>query len=541
MHACTCLWRDVWSSFPPFPPSASVRRAGMTCWVVGGGGTAYGVRGKVTGAAGGCGNRGAPPTRGGFAAGMSRREWRCSKSCRPSKGIRSEVVLTPATLLRRLEIIFPMAPRATDLSDGATCRGGNSDAHVGQMPALSGGLSGVPDDVRACCHQVPWERVVLRRAGHAPASDMGRNSSLGVLHTTASVYDVMVPSSFCFLPGETSRTPSLARMEKGGCDDNEAEMPLDAMHVAGETCHRLHHDRTVLLFTRCPDSKSRSVWCQRVGVLHHIPGLPDPSASLLTLREYVDFIKSFSQPVGQLKMHCLTTCGRNNRDAANHSIWERLEDAKGGNRHAKEGMTAECRVLRGAVGVWIIDPWHESVFFALRYHLGVEHYEWVCCPQHTLCQEGYSPSANPVASMTLEPKRILLSGRRERHGGPSFFWARASLQRALLEPSPPPHDHSNELSQQSSKRRKTRREGRKTEEDVLSTVLYYCVAGTALGAEEKSTFLTRLLDCDDDVVRLARVWAPLPRSSRPLRGRQILTKPDALAEALKYGLLRLLP
>ncbi|PBJ71647.1 hypothetical protein BCY84_16605 [Trypanosoma cruzi cruzi] len=539
MHACTCLLRDVWFSSPLFPPTASVRRVCVRCWVVGGGNAAYGVRGKFTTSVGGRGSGGALPTRGGFGAGTSLVEWRRSKSSRPSKGIRSEVVLTPATLLRRLELIFPAVPRAADLSKGATCRVGHSDAHEGQVPVLSGGLSGVPDGVRACCHQVPWERVVLRRSGHVPASEMGRNSSSGVVHTTAAVYDVMVPSRFCFLPGETNVISSLARMDEGGDNDNEAELPLDFTYVAGKTCHRLHHDRTVLLI-RCPGSKTGSVWCQRVGVLHHIPGLPDPSVSSLTLREYVDFIKSFSQPLGQSTMHYVTRCGQNNRDAANHSIWERLEDAKGGSRNVEDGMTAECRVLRGAVGVWIIDPWRESVFFALRYHLGVEHYEWVCCPQHTLFQESCSLSTNPATSMAFEAKRILFSDRREGHKAPSFFWERASLQRAMLEPSPP-HDHSKELSQQSNRRRKTRREGRNAKEDVLSTILYYCVAGTALGADEKSTFLTRLLGSDDDVVRLARVWAPLPRSSRPLRGRQILTKADALAEAMKYGLLRLLP
>ncbi|RNE96899.1 hypothetical protein TraAM80_09582 [Trypanosoma rangeli] len=488
---------------------------------------------------------------------------RCGGSCvRPvsAAGLRREVVLTPATLLRRLEAVFPPAPLATAPPKGATCRGGLSEADEERPPVFSGGLAGVPGGVRACCHPVPWERVVLRRVGQAPACDVGRQHLPVLLHTAAAVYDVLVPAPFLFLPG-------------AAC--------VDAGDAADATCLRPCRDRTLLSLKRRRGAEVRSVWCQRVGVLHHIPGLPDPSAPALTLREYVDFMQLFSQPVEGGPAQCMAACGLNNRDAVDHGVRRRLGDAKRDGTHGRCGPGAECPALNGGVGVWIVDPWRGSVFFAVRYRVGAEHYEWVRRPQHAFSQGGRSAPAGAATSAPPEAKVVFSSGVRKGPGASSFAWARASVRQAMLEPSTS-HARSTPASQQPT------RQGKRREEDVLSTVLYYCVAGAALTAAERAAFLAQLLGeagardalrfggahsslpsvqrvCSpwrggararrgrrgvgareekgrggDGVARLAKVWSPLPRSARPLRGRQVLADAAALAEAMKYGVLHLL-
>ncbi|ESL09436.1 hypothetical protein TRSC58_02841 [Trypanosoma rangeli SC58] len=560
---CDLLLRRVWAG-----PCA-----------VGGAATSA-VRGSFTVGAGGRRGGCAPPRRGAAASGTFGGEWRrsasvasvrggahrrCGGSCvRPASaaGLRRDVVLTPATLLRRLEIVFPpAAPHATAPPKGATCRGGLSEAHEERPPVFSGGLAGVPGGVRACCHPVPWERVVLRRVGQAPACDVVRQHLPGVLHTAAAVYDVLVPAPFLFLPG-------------AAC--------VDAGDAADAMCLHPCRDRTLLSLKRRRGAEVCPVWCQRVGVLHHIPGLPDPSAPALTLREYVDFMQFFSQPVEGGPVHCMTACGLNNRDAVDHGVGRRLGGAKRDGTHGRCGPGAECPALNGGVGVWIVDPWRGSVFFAVRYHVGAEHYEWVRRPQHALSQEGRSVPAGPATSAPPEAKVVSSSGVRKGPGASSFAWARASVRQAMLESSPS-HARSTPASQQPPRRERWR------EEDVLSTVLYYCVAGAALTAAERAAFLAQLLGAagardalrfsgahaslplagrvcspwrgearvrqgrrgvgtreeqgrdGDGVAQLAKVWAPLPRSVRPLRGRQVLEDAAALAEAMKYGALRLLP
>ncbi|RNF03516.1 uncharacterized protein Tco025E_08192 [Trypanosoma conorhini] len=526
-------------------PRASVRRVGAaSCAVWGAAAAAPAVRGSFTVGAGGRRGGCAPPNRGAAAAAAPRGGWRRSASAAwergaarrrlaAAAGLRREVVLTPATLLRRLEIIFPPAPDAASAAAGAACRGGASESHDERPPVLSGGLAGAPGGVRACCRPVPWERVVLRRAGQAPACDVSRQRASGALHTASAVYDVLVPSPFLFLPGVDA-----------GDADGAAAPSLGAVRAAAATCRCPGRDRALLPPSRRRGAETRPAWCQRVGVLHHIPGLPDPSAPALTLREYADFAQSFSQPVEGGAMHWMTACGLSNRDAPDRGVGRRLGDAKRDGAHGRRGQGAGCRGLHGAVGVWIVDPWRESVFFAVRYRLGAEHYEWVRRPQHTFGQEGGPAPAAAAAGLPPEPSGVLSSGVGRGRGAPSFAWARAAVRQAMVASAASPA-RGTPAPRQPAKR------GRRREEQVLSTVLYYCVAGTALTAAEKAAFLTRLLGGagaeaekgrgGDGVARLAKVWAPLPRSARLLRGRQVLADAAALAEAMKYGLLRLLP
>ncbi|KEG06207.1 hypothetical protein DQ04_15271000 [Trypanosoma grayi] len=453
-----------------------------------------------------------------------------------------EVVLTPSSLLRRLQTIFPPAPTtntamAADMDRRERPRSLSGDTEADSLFTQSPPLV-LPAGVRACCLPVAWERVVLRRVGADPLPGRGSNAG-SVVHVTPAVYDVYIPSS-CLLPSYTAR---------------ETRSAAASTLTSRDACQIRFRD-TILTQGR--------VWLQRVGVLHHIPGLPDPAAVSLSLRDYVALLM---QHEGEPVLHCLTTRGLNNRDTGLHSVRQCLVKERLSHLREVGNSNANSEGLYGGVGVWIIHPWRECVFFAVRYSAGTDHYEWLCHPRYTLFPGATAAPDVGQEGLPSRPRK----GRRaaaavgaETDGTSLLSWARASLEMAMMPHRPPQGQ-------------------RGTPSSALPTVMYYCAAGVALTAEEKASFVTQLLGdtgaggrrtdapptCphkshrsgvkprqqqpqrgkskteendfgDGGVLRWAKVWAPLPRSARLLRGQRLPDNPNALAEALKYGRLCIL-
>ncbi|ORC84977.1 uncharacterized protein TM35_000391510 [Trypanosoma theileri] len=520
-----------------------------------------------------------------------------------------EVVLTPSTLLQRLESIFPPGRKEEEKK--------KQTGHCVKCTAFTASVTGedmlntnipfyepnaLADRLRPCCYRVPWKCVLLSRVDTTISSaerentrSCSCNESVSKLLTTPAVYDVFVPISFLFDPDarEITSSSSLSSLRAGveGGKARRSYFYSDAPSIKERI--------------KCKDRSGRIVKSssklQRVAVLHHIPGLPDPTAASMTLEDYSQFLQyctlqntSQKTKVKRITestsvMHCMGTDGMNNRDIGIHSVQKRLSEEKKTHQQQEQEhdgvhmMNAEKdeKTLDGGVGVWIIHPYRESIFFALRYTTASDHYEWLCSPQYTLFQDNCAQSsAATVATAAAAGEEV-----NDKSGGlhsqnnivSSLSWAITPLQKAMISMK-----KKSEVLSQGKNKREDQKKHPKEMKTIFPTILYYCAANVPLSTEEKSAMMMSLLTnslfdttettqtsgrskgkqlkngqekkkkCKirntskkkhhkgQSVAQLAMAWTPLPRTSRLMRGRQLMTNPDALAETLKYGLLRIL-
>ncbi|KAH9593296.1 hypothetical protein LSM04_008036 [Trypanosoma melophagium] len=494
-----------------------------------------------------------------------------------------EVVLTPSTLLQRLESIFPPATEEARKKET-----GHRGKRTASTASVTGDILGtnltfcesaaLADRLRPCCYPVPWKCVVLSRVD-APASSAEREKK-----TTTQ------PCMMCLFPSRFFFDPKAKRITAGGeARISSSYGAAPSIQRRAQCVSRKYHPDAIVKFS----SK-----LQRVAVLHHIPGLPDPTAASMTLQDYSQFLRYGtphkksqqavvkSIPESPRVMHCMGREGMNNRDIGIHSVRGRLFEEKGQQQQQQQQqqqgeeekdeihvMSAEKseKALDGGVGVWIIHPHRESIFFALRYTTASDHYEWLCPPQYTLfwddCLQASTAAVSARSAGTDSYINI----------SPSLSWAITPLRKAMMtmmikSPVVSRGNSKSELQRHSTMMK-----------TVLPTILYYCAANVPLTTEENSAVMMSLLadslsdtratnptsdsskgekltnhddkkrrkskkgnssqkkhNTENRVRQLAMAWAPLPRTSRLLRGRQLMTNANTLAEALKYGRVRIL-
>lgn len=491
----------------------------------------------------------------------------------------SEIVLTPSTILERLEIIFPPKRAAEEVKVARAVHNADDISKRGPIPlgtrdsARSHAFITV-GRLRACCQPIPWERVQLQRVstsiqaecGEKKVSDFnsritGGSNGVPKIFVTPAVYNIFIPPRFLLPDSQMTRRcqTGMARavMEDGGflrefggfrCSDKGWP------HRGGIIASRNKSNSTKRHSEKEKKMSNHPVWLQHVAVLHHIPGLTDPGTETLNLKDFASHIRR-QQRNGELSCpHCLShqnsaadTPFRTHKGGDNFS--------SGADEAEREPRFASSDSVGVGVGVWIIRPCCESTFFALRFNTGTDHHEWLCKPHTTLwpqTEEGTIGHRTSVAAAARDAVAPLL-------------WARQSLCRTLRANFFPQSQAKGALM------------------GSLSTILYYYASGTALTASEKLVVAEQLLETtnmqpqqgsrdhphtnhlrflscrasqrkesrnskqlqnsgevqsSDGVLKLAEVWAPLPRSSFLLRGRRVTESPQALAEAMKYGLLR---
>nr|CCC46633.1 conserved hypothetical protein [Trypanosoma vivax Y486] len=465
-----------------------------------------------------------------------------------------DIVLTPSTLLDRLRAVFPPTPvKALQArSESQRLQGPVFTSNeVRQVPFQSGEKffsSVVSLKLRPCCQPVPWEDVILRRmdtelcrynskdgnavAGAVPEKPAGGNwkcRDVPCVHSTPAVYNVFVPCSFLLSHKPHSKTlagtnwGTMSSTEEGRKFVNKSGPCYSGQDTVGSP--RAFHTRSSFMKKRM----KLPVPSQHVAILHHIPGLPDLKEEELTLYEFVAHVnkcRRVHEGLGEGR-----SCGEPTHESLSGRLHE-LEALKTRVRSRKNAMKCDSSgngdPFSGTVGVWIIHPYRESIFFAVRYDLGSDDFEWVCRPQHVLWQSGSVCEDQETALRCLSPS--LARGLGVESAVLPLSWASGSLQQAMRFSSPSPSQGA-----------------RNAKRIVFPTILYHYAAGTVLTVSEQLTLIEHLLGCTkagdtsiehNSLLPCSRIWAPLHRAA--LRQRAAAVNPQVLAEAMKYGTLRLL-
>nr|CCD13832.1 unnamed protein product [Trypanosoma congolense IL3000] len=493
----------------------------------------------------------------------------------------SEVVLTPSTVMERLETIFPPALESPKKGTGTTHTVRNSGMlftcasyhDPRRVPTV------VPTELRACCYPIPWERVWLKRVSavtqSVKRSKCDRNGGSGAsggefggakVTITPAVYNIFIPPEFLLRGTALVGSEYGASASVSAIMEDEFTVP-EGLPLLTERKHQSHVFSSDWAFLRMNKEfnakkvrgreSKHPVWLQHIAVLHSIPGLPDPAVERLNLKTLVSQIYAHQgrgeNPAGR--------AGASRVRRVIHDNIRHKEKKDALNRGKKKNIKSTSVTSNGGVGVWIIHPNRENIFFALRYAIGADSYEWLCPPRRTFFSqtEGQvDAGVRTTAASTFDHAQSDIS---------FLQWAR----RTMCEMA-----HDNLFYSE---------HGGTMTKGSLSTILYHYAGCGALGVAERRFFVNQLvgpptketsqslcsslkaaqaaaLDDDGrrvrkgskskrrhrgqkehspvtDVISFADVWAPLPRGSFLLRQRNLTHSPEALAGAMKYGLLRI--